>query len=352
MKVLYIKSSDSTFIKLDQKILEKHFKTYTFFINRKNKIYYIYSMIKLVIYLIINVFKFKVYFTRFADYHTAIIVFFAKLFNIYSIIVVGGYDVKHIPELKYGAYSNAVRSWCTKYSLKNATHLLPNNSTLILDTNTYSFKNPRNFGILQYAPDTKAKIKVIHNGFDINYWLFDDNHIEKNNKYVLTVAFVNNLRSYKIKGLEYYIKAAETLKNYTFFIIGFSQATANKLNIRSPNNLKLIGKISQDELKSYYYRSKIFCLFSLTEGMPNVLCEAMLCKCIPVGSNVNSIPELIDNTGFVVKNKNVDEIVRSIKMAINSDSKLGELARKRIVKNYSLERRENEIVTFIKNLNK
>ena len=347
LRILYIKTTNSSFVQLDQKILETNFETDTFFINRKTRTNYIYSVVKLVIYLIVNVFRYNVYFTRFADYHTAIMVFFGRLFNINSIIVVGGYDVKYIPEFKYGAYSNVVR---TKYSLNNVTYLLPNNSTLILDRNTYSFSNPRTFGIKQFAPNTKAHIQVIHNGYNIKFWTDHSGNNDKKKINVLTVAFVNNLRSYKIKGIDDYIKAAEKLSEFTFTIIGFPLKTAQKLGIKLPKNLNLVSKVTQEELKSYYYNSKVFCLLSLTEGMPNVLCEAMLCKCIPVGSNVNSIPEIIDNTGYVINKKNIDEIVMKIKLALDSDDSFADLAQKRITKNYSLDRRQSEVVALIKSI--
>lgn len=304
---------------------------------------------KLTFHLIIHASKYQVYFTRFADYHTAILVFFGNLFKVNSIIVVGGYDVKNIPEFKYGAYTNKFRSWCTKYSLRNAAHLLPNNETLIAETNTYSFKNPRNFGIKYIVPDTNAKIKVIHNGFDVKYWTSFNSSIERRKDYVLTVAEVDTMRTFRIKGLNEFIQAAESMKELTFIIVGFSYDLARRLNITLPDNLRLVEKVSQEELKSFYYQSKVFCLLSLTEGMPNVLCEAMLCKCIPVGSNINMIPEIIGDTGFVIKNKNIDEIIGAIKKAVNSHY-TGQSARERIANNYSLERRESEIISFIKSL--
>lgn len=303
-----------------------------------------------MLHLIINAFKYQIYFTRFADYHTAVIVFFAKIFKVNSVIVVGGYDVKNIPEFKYGAYTNKFRSWCTKYSLKNALYLLPNNETLISETNTYSFKSPRKFGIKHIVSDTKAKIRVIHNGFNIKYWTSEDTPIDRKNNYVLSVAEVTDMRTFKIKGLDDFIRVAEKMKELTFIIVGLSNDLAQRLNISLPDNLILVGQVQQSELKSYYYQSKVFCLLSLTEGMPNVLCEAMLCKCIPVGSNVNMIPEIINDTGFVVKNKNIDEITSAIKKAVISDEKKGESARERIIKNYSLEKRESEIIAFIKSL--
>ena len=62
-----------------------------------------------------------------------------------------------------------------------------------------------------------------------------------------------------------------------------------------------------DELLNYFQRAKVFCQFSFSEGLPNTLCEAMLCECIPVGSNVNGIPKAIGDYGYILQLKDVNK---------------------------------------------
>ena len=102
------------------------------------------------------------------------------------------------------------------------------------------------------------------------------------------------------------------------------------------------------DLKRYYSEAKVFCLLSLTEGMSNVLCEAMLCECIPVGSDVTFIPDIIGNTGYIVKHRDITEIKQQVLNALNSDPQLGKLARQRILDNYTLEKREKILCNLIR----
>jgi glycosyltransferase involved in cell wall biosynthesis len=70
------------------------------------------------------------------------------------------------------------------------------------------------------------------------------------------------------------------------------------------------GKIEYHKLVELYNRHEFYLQLSVAEGFPNTLCEAMLCGCIPIGSNVFSIPKIIGDTGFVLKHRNMDELKR------------------------------------------
>jgi glycosyltransferase involved in cell wall biosynthesis len=129
------------------------------------------------------------------------------------------------------------------------------------------------------------------------------------------------------------------MKDVKFTIIGLSEEYYDNLSKLNLPNVTLLKKISYDELILEYCRAKVFAQISMFEGMPSTLCEAMLCECIPVGSNVNGIPKIIGETGFIVNKRDLNELISQLYEALNSTEDRGLKSREHIVSNFSLKRR-------------
>ena len=69
--------------------------------------------------------------------------------------------------------------------------------------------------------------------------------------------------------------------------------------------------------------------------------------CVPVGSAVNGIPDIIGNKGLVIPRRNADLIEKAIRKAMVSDS--GEKARGRAVNHYSISTRYEKLTGFFVN---
>ena len=57
------------------------------------------------------------------------------------------------------------------------------------------------------------------------------------------------------------------------------------------------------------------------EGFSNVLAEGMLCKLLPVATNVGDAKKIISDTGFISKNYSSQEIAKSLEEALNLNKK-------------------------------
>jgi glycosyltransferase involved in cell wall biosynthesis len=348
MKIIYVKNGDSSFMRIDEEILARNFNAHVLNLNNTGRYGYFFQLIKLIIVLAFRMPAMSIAFTRFADWHSAIIAFFCSLYRKKLVVVVGGYDAYWLPEFGYGVYNRKTRGKWAKYALRNARLILPNNPCLRYAKNKYEPGITREGGIDFFVPERKGRLRVLYNGYHTDFWI--PSATTKNNNLVIAVAFIKNHRSYQIKGLNDFIQAAFNIPDMEFRLIGADSALLTDWEGGLPANLSIIESLGRDELLLQYQEAKVFCLLSLTEGMSNVLCEAMLCECIPVVSDVNFNAELVGGSGFVVKRREPALIMDAILLAADAGPEKGNRARDRIIENFSLQRREKELVGILEDV--
>ena len=119
-----------------------------------------------------------------------------------------------------------------------------------------------------------------------------------------------------------------------------------------PSNVVCLGQLTPNELRIWYSKTQFYLQLSNTEGFGVSLCEAMLCECIPIVSNVNFLPQIIGKSGFVLKKRSNLLLTKIINLALNSDLEiLMKKARKRIVSNFSSEIRKKRLIEELKKIN-
>jgi glycosyltransferase involved in cell wall biosynthesis len=149
--------------------------------------------------------------------------------------------------------------------------------------------------------------------------------------------------------LDVFVKAAGYLKDVKFVLVGnSSDGTMDALRAMASSNVEFAGTVSHDQLAGYYQRAKVYCQLSMSEGLPNALCEAMLCECVPVGTEVNGIPTAMGDTGFYVPVGDAEAAADAVRQALSSNK--GRDARARIVSMFSVDKREKELVKIVEEL--
>ena len=283
-KILFIYTNYSTFVRTDFDILASENEVIKYqYKPVKGLPKTAVQFLKQLFYLVFNIWKFDVVFIWFADYHSFLPVLFAKMTGKKSVVVIGGYDVANMPEIRYGSLSSPLRKRLTLFTFKYSTLCLA-----VVEELENKIK----------AVCPKANTQTLYTG----YKFFEKGEIaiqENREKIVLTVSITDNYQRIQVKGIDRFRELAELLPDFQFIIIGANESSKSFFE-PIPQNLLLLTPLNQNELINYYSTSSFFAQFSRSEGLPNALCEAMLYGCIPIGTNIGGIPTGIGSTGLLM----------------------------------------------------
>ena len=326
IKICFVGNLSNTFIKNDYKILKNRFNVDVIEPPKKKSEWLKYTFV-----LAKKVWQSDLIFSWFAGWHSAFAVLFTKLFRKKLIIVAGGYDVAYAPEIKYGAFTNLKEKIPMTYVLQNAN--------LVLAVSEFTKKE-----ILDRLHP--KRLKVVYNGVDIE--MFKPS-LEKKEKIAVTIGGATKQHC-KLKGLETFAKSSVHFSDYKFVIIGSTEpSTVAKLKKINPK-LVFTEKITHDEVMKWLQRAKIYCQLSYIESFGLGNAEAMCCGCIPVVTEIGALPEIVDRNGFYARYGDVESTTDAIKKALDCNNELTKMARERIKKMFSLEKREKELVEIIRSL--
>jgi glycosyltransferase involved in cell wall biosynthesis len=283
--------------------------------------------VKQLIYLLFKGWSYDAFFIWFADYHSLLPVWFAKITRKKSLVVIGGYDINSLPEIHYGSLNNPLRSWFTKNTFRFSTICLPVADVL---------KNK----LLHMFPGKTAF--TLPTGQDSTKFSCSDNNREK---LCISIAFTSEQQTILVKGLDRVKELAGLMPDYQFLIIGVEEH-AKKYFEPLPDNVGLIPPVSHNMLQEYLQKSSFYLQLSRSEGLPNALCEAMLCGCIPIGTQVGAIKEAIGQNGFTIEDWDPKPVIGYIRNVFNQ--KIDRLAiRNWIITNFSIAKRKARLKDLI-----
>ncbi|MCQ8903117.1 MAG: glycosyltransferase family 4 protein [Methanothrix sp.] len=319
MKITFVYYDCSSFVQQDFEILSRHFD-----VDRVQ-----YRKPGDALRMLSSISRSDLTFSWFASGHSFLSVSLSRMLGKRSVVVAGGFDVASAPEIGYGQYT---QGWLKrKYA-----DLALENADVVLAVSRFTERE-----VLTRAKP--RRMYVIYNGIDTNKF-----H-QKGDKedLVLTVAS-GSTNVIKLKGLETFVKAARLLSDIEFWIIGLNGDVLNTLRSISTRNVKLFGRVSQDELIDCYRRAKVYCQLSYIESFGMALAEAMACGCVPVVTDRGALPEVVGDTGFYVPYGDERATAEAISTALKSDKR--DSARKRIESLFGIERREIQLIGLLRGL--
>jgi glycosyltransferase involved in cell wall biosynthesis len=313
MKISLIYNHDRTFVHKDIKMLSKHYEvTPLFYKKEKNKIKNAVKESDVII-------------AWFASKHALKAFHYANRYGKKKVVIVGGFDASDIKG--YGMFSGFLKKKIVSYIYKNADAILPVDGSL-------------QEVIESYLPDVKEKIKVIPTGYDSNY--FKPKGKKKNQ--VLSVCYVDETNWWR-KGIKTLVEVAKEMPDVKFIVVGKVSEDVKEKVSSTTENITFTGWITDEELLQKYQESKVIALLSKYEGLPNVLCEAMLCECIPVTTGVCGIPNAQGSAGYYVDYGAINQTEQAIKKALDGSTK--KEGRKHIIKKFPIKKREMELIKIV-----
>ncbi len=345
-KLLYFHPGLSSFVKKDIEILQSEYDVKVNYFKLTSKILLFKEFLKQIFFILSNSKQVEFFIIQFGGYHSLIPVLFARLLSKKSIIVLGGTDCVSFPSINYGGFNNYLMRPFLKLSYKYAYKLVPVDESLILCNYTYQPNDFSKQGVQFHYPNCKTNFQTIYNGYDSELW-YNSVDSKEENSFVTVGANLFSRFGVQLKGIDLLLEVAPHFPNCKFYIVG---GKGLDQNYQVSENLILVDAIPNEQLSEFISSKQFYLQLSLNEGFPNGLCEAMLCECIPIVSNVGAMPMITNDIGLILKQKDAVKLIEIISKALSIENKkeLGLKSRDIIQNNFPFERRKKELLTLLK----
>ena len=272
-------------------------------------------------------------FCWFASTYAAAAVAAARTFGRKSIIAVGGADVAYEPAIGYGIWRSPWKARLVRSALRGADRILAVDPYLAEQA---AFRG-------EYPGQN---IAVLPTGYDVSRWTPGGERARR----VVTVAACDSEERMKVKGISLLLDAARRIPDVPFTLVGIHARFLAALRERAPGNLRVLGPVSQEELLSLYRGAAVYCQSSVVEGLPNSVCEAMLCGCVPVGTDVGGMSSAFGGTGILVPPGDAARLADGILKGLSAPPEAATLCRASIAERFPMERRRDGLFRVVAEL--
>jgi glycosyltransferase involved in cell wall biosynthesis len=193
--------------------------------------------------------------------------------------------------------------------------------------------------VLERLGVSNKKIVVIGAGVDTNlFHSIDKNKAREKlelpvDKHI--ILYVGRL--HEMKGVKLIYECAERMPVSLFVMVGDGTVRTDV------KNCIFVGEKRYEEIPSWISAADILVLPSYSEGLPNIVMEALSCGTPVIVTDVGGCPEVVKDgkTGFVMPVGDVEALIDRIKYLLGNEGlreKMGKLGREDMVKRYEREK--------------
>lgn len=343
--ILYFYPVRSSFVISDEEILSGVYTVKKFFFNGLKKIRTpIYFFLQLI-FILRHIHHTDKMIAQFSGYHSFLPALAGRVFHKPLYIILHGTECNNFPEYHYGYINRPLLFWFSKTSLSWATKLIPVSETLVHTDYTYQKTTYVKQGYKNFYPPISTPYVVVNNGVSPERFAMEN--MARNPRTFITVAAgLNSSIRRIIKGIDLVIELAKQTPENIYTIVG----TSGTLDLDLPANIHIVDYVPNDKISAYYNAHAFYLQLSVSEGFVVSVCEAMLCGCVPVVSNVGASSLIAGSSGYILQKKNIDELLLLIQKAIEeyTPEKMS-LARKHILDHFTAEERRKRLLRVIEN---
>jgi len=340
--LFYFTPNFSAFIRKDIAIFEKDYRVQVFHFRSRPKWITPVSFLHQLALLLWRFRSTSIYVCQFGGYHAFLPALFSRFSTKPCLIITSGTDCVAFPSLRYGHFQRRVLGAFTRWAYSLCSHIAAVHRSLIHASYTYQPDDYPKQGIRAFCRNIRTPMSEIPYGYDSSF--FHHTGSKKRPDSFITIAVgATSPSRYRLKGIDLTIWAAGQFPDCTFTIVGAENVPLSA----PPASVNILGIVPPEELRRLLSEHEFYLQLSISEGFPNALCEAMLCECIPIGSAVAAIPDIIGRTGFILQHRDTELLRDLIRTALRCDKKkLSKAARRRIIDNFPLEKRSYALLTL------
>jgi glycosyltransferase involved in cell wall biosynthesis len=276
-----------------------------------------------------------VLFCWFASMHSLLPALAGRVLGRPVVMVVGGYDTANMPEIGYGHQRGGLKKYVARAAMTLATRLIANSWYTAVEA-------------VREAGMPAEKITVVYHGIALPMNGHRDRRdVARQTDLVLTVGNVDRPNLHR-KGLEPFVQAAALLPHLRFVLVGeWLDGAIDDLRAIAPPNVTFTGRLCDAELHDLFGRAAVYVQASAHEGFGMALAEAMAAGCAPVVTHAGALPEVVGDAGVYAASADPAALAAAIEQVLAAGAPLGEVARARTTKCFTLDRRARGLAAAV-----